>query len=120
MIGDIAAITAAAAFAVLVIFLAVPLWKLGGVFSQLERSIKEFSDETIVAVKQGQDSLDQVNAQLERVDSITSAANRSVEDMSALTTLVTATLGRPLIKVAAFSYAVRQAMGLHKGRQEEA
>ncbi|EEJ54153.1 hypothetical protein HMPREF0578_2260 [Mobiluncus mulieris 28-1] len=120
MIGDIAAITAAVAFAVLVIFLAVPLWKLGAVFAQLERSIKELSDEAVVAVKQGQDSLDQVNNQLERVDSITSAANRSVEDVSALTTLVTATLGKPLIKVAAFSYAVRKAMGLNQEGQEEA
>ena len=33
MIGDIAAITAAVAFAVLVIFLAVPLWKLGAAVS---------------------------------------------------------------------------------------
>ena len=112
MIGQIAAIIAAVAFAVLVIVLAVPLWKLGGVFSQLEKTIKEVGDETVVTVKQGQSSLDQVNEQLTRVDSMTSAANRSVEDVSALTTLVTASLGKPLIKVAAFSYAVRKAMGL--------
>lgn len=118
MIGDIAAITAAVAFALLVIFLAVPLWKLGAVFSRLEQSIKEISEETVVAVKQGQESLNQVNTQLERVDSITSAASRSADDVSALTTLFTATLGRPLIKVSAFSYAVRQAMGLSKGKQD--
>lgn len=118
MIGDIAAIIAAVAFALLVLFLAVPLWKLGAVFGQLEKSIKEVSDEAIVTVKQGQDSLDQVNNQLVRVDAMTSAAGRSVEDVSALTTLVTATLGKPLIKVAAFSYAVRKAMGLNKGKQD--
>ncbi|EFL94485.1 hypothetical protein HMPREF0574_0181 [Mobiluncus curtisii subsp. curtisii ATCC 35241] len=114
MIGEIAGIIAAVTFAVLVLVLAVPLWKLGGVFSQLEQSIKAIGDETVVAVKQGQTSLDQVNSQLERVDSMTSAANRSVEDLSALTTLFTATLGRPLIKVAAFSYAVRKAMGIDR------
>lgn len=113
--SNIASMIAAIAFAVLVLVSLVPLWKLGGVFGQLEKSIKEVTDEAIVTVKQGQTSLDQVNAQLERVDSITSAANRSVEDVSALTTLVTATLGKPLIKVAAFSYAVRKAMGLEKG-----
>lgn len=114
MIGEIAGIIAAIAFALLVLLLAVPLWKLGGVFGQLEDSIKSVTDEAVAAVKQGQTSLDQVNAQLERVDSMTSAANRSVEDVSALTTLVTATLGKPLIKVAAFSYAVRKAMGIDK------
>lgn len=114
MIGEIAGIIAAVAFAVLVLFLAVPLWKLGGVFSQLEQSIKTVTDEAVVAVKQGQTSLDQVNNQLVRVDSMTSAANRSVEDLSALTTLFTATLGRPLIKVAAFNYAVRKAMGIER------
>lgn len=113
--SNIASMIAAIAFAVLVLVSLVPLWKLGGVFGQLEKSIKEVTDEVIVTVKQGQTSLDQVNAQLERVDSITAAANRSVEDVSALTTLVTATLGKPLIKVAAFSYAVRKAMGLEKG-----
>lgn len=114
MIGEIAAIIAAVAFAVLVIALALPLFRLGGVFGQMQQSIKDLTQEAIVAVKQGQDSLDQVNAQLVRVDSMTSAANRSVQDVSALTTLVTATLGKPLIKVAAFSYAVRKAMGIDK------
>lgn len=119
MIGDIAAVIAAVAFALLVIFLAVPLWKLGSVFAQLEKSIKELSNETQETIKQGQDSINQINAQLERVDSISAAASRSAEDISALTTLVTATLGKPLIKVAAFSYAVRQAMGLNKTKQEQ-
>ena len=114
MIGEIASIIAAVAFAVLVLLMAVPLWKLGGVFAQLEKSIKDVADETMVAVKQGQESLDQVNVQLARVDSITTAANRSVEDVSALTTLTTAFLGKPLIKVAAFNYAVRKAMGIDK------
>lgn len=118
MIGEIAGFIAAVAFAILVLILALPLWKLGRVFSQLEQSIKNVADETVVAVKQGQTSLDQVNNQLERVDSMTSAANRSVEDLSALTTLFTATLGRPLIKVAAFSYAVRKAMGINKSSEK--
>lgn len=118
MIGEIASIIAAVAFAVLVLVLIVPLWKLGSVFNQLQKSIQEIGDETVVAIKQGQTSLDSVNQQLERVDSITSAANRSVTDLSALTTLFTATLGKPLIKVAAFNYAVRQVMGLESKKKE--
>ena len=55
-------------------------------------------------------SVVQVNHELTRVDTI--AAN--VEDIStnarAMTALFSATVGSPLIKVAAFSYGVRRAM----------
>lgn len=113
-IGEIASLIAAIAFAILVIFSAIPLLKLGGVLDELKRSIREITAESLNSVQEASVAMGQVNTQLEKVDLITSSATRSVEDISALTTLVTATLGRPLIKLSAFSYAVRRAMNLDK------
>ena len=50
-----------------------------------------------------------VNSNLERVDDITGNAANVSSNVAALTSVVAATLGSPLIKVAAFSYGVRSA-----------
>jgi len=41
---------------------------------------------------------------------VTTAAAEISQNVSALTALVASTVGRPLIKLAAFSYGVRQAL----------
>jgi hypothetical protein len=51
-----------------------------------------------------------VNAQLERLDGITANAQAVTGNVSALTSLFTATLGGPLVRVAALSYGVSKAM----------
>ena len=50
-----------------------------------------------------------MNSNLERVDDITGNAANVSSNVAALTSVVAATLGSPLIKVAAFSYGVRSA-----------
>jgi hypothetical protein len=50
------------------------------------------------------------NAQLTRVDAITSNVQSATGNISALTALLAATLGGPVVKVAAFSYGVRSAL----------
>ena len=40
-VGEVASLIAALAFLLLVVFLAIPLWKLGKVFDQLQGSIKQ-------------------------------------------------------------------------------
>ena len=58
------------------------------------------------------------NAQLVKVDSITSNVAQVSTNVSALTSLFAATLGSPIIKVAAFSYGVRTAIsGRKSGRR---
>ena len=53
---------------------------------------------------------------LTRVDGITSSVGAMTTNASALTSVFAATVGSPLIKVAAFSYGVRVALsGLRKG-----
>ena len=52
-----------------------------------------------------------VNVELERVDAITANVQTVTTNVSALTGVFAATLGSPVIKVAAFSYGVRRALG---------
>jgi hypothetical protein len=52
-----------------------------------------------------------VNLELERVDAITANVQTISSNVSALTGVFAATLGSPVIKVAAFSYGVRRALG---------
>ena len=52
-----------------------------------------------------------MNAQLGQVEAITKDVNSMTANAAALTSVASATLGGPLIKVAAFSYGVRRAIG---------
>jgi hypothetical protein len=53
--------------------------------------------------------------QIDRVDAIASDVQEVTSNASALSTTVASTFGGPLVKVAAFGYGVRRAMG---GRRE--
>ena len=54
------------------------------------------------------------NGELERVSAITTNVQQITTNASALTALFAATLGSPMIKVAAFTYGVRQAFSGRK------
>jgi uncharacterized protein YoxC len=108
-VGDVAGLIAAIAFVLLVGVLAIPLWKLGKTFDAATRSITEVTDHSVPILDEAATTVATTNSQLERVDTITTAAAQTAENVSALAGLYAATLGRPLVKVAAFSYATRQA-----------
>jgi hypothetical protein len=55
-------------------------------------------------------SIVHVNTNLERVDVITENVQTVSTNASALSSIVAATVGGPLVKVAAFSYGVRRAL----------
>lgn len=109
MFGDVVAAIATVVFAVAVGLFAVPLLKLGGVLDATRESIKEITDHTIPILDEAATTISSTNDQLVKVDTITTAAAELSENVSALTALYAATLGRPLVKVAAFSYGVRRA-----------
>jgi uncharacterized protein YoxC len=119
--GDVAGLIAAAAFVGLVAFLAVPLVKLGRTFDGATASIKELTDHTVPVLDETATLVASSNVQLEHIDTVTTAAAQVSENVSALTSLFAATVGGPMIKAAAFSYAVRRALaglsaGARKGR----
>ena len=109
-IGAVAGLLAAIAFVGLVGFLAVPLVKLGRTFAAATESVKELTAHTVPVLDETAATVATTNAQLVKVDSVTTSAAEISQNVSALTALVAATVGGPLIKVAAFSYGVRRAL----------
>jgi uncharacterized protein YoxC len=109
-VGDVAGLIAAIAFVLLVGFLAVPLVKLGRVLDEARVSVKSLTDHTVPVLDEAASAVASTNVQIERVDAITSSAAQVSENVSALTSLFAATVGSPMIKVAAFSYGVRRAL----------
>ena len=109
-VGDVAGLVAAIAFVLLVGVLAVPLVKLGRTFDAATRSVRDLTDHTVPVLDETATTVASANAQLVKVDTMTTSAAEISQNVSALTALVAATVGGPLIKVAAFSYGVRQAL----------
>lgn len=107
--GDIAGLIAAGVFAVLVAILAVPVLKLGRVFDEMRKTIESISAGTTPLIDEVTATVSTTNQQLQKVDGISNNVSDATANISALSSLVAATVGSPLIKVAAFSYGVRSA-----------
>ena len=112
--GDIAGLIAAVAFVALVAFLAVPILKLGKLIDDTRGTVQGVTQETIPLLHEVTTTVVTTNGELERVSAITTNVQQVTTNVSALTALFAATLGSPVIKVAAFTYGVRQALS---GRQ---
>ncbi|GGM72528.1 hypothetical protein GCM10012275_48920 [Longimycelium tulufanense] len=118
--GQIAALVAAGAFVLLVLFLAIVLIKLGRALDEMTIAIRKAHENSDPLFAGANTTLNHVNTQLERVDGITSNARAVTGNVSALTSLFTATLGGPLVKAAAFSYGVSKAVRARRKRKAEA
>jgi uncharacterized protein YoxC len=108
-VGEIAGLVAACALALLVLLLAVPLLKLGRTLDETTLTIRQAREQTRPILDQASTTVAHVNTNLEKVDGITDNAANVSSNVAALSSVVAATLGSPLIKVAAFSYGVRSA-----------
>ena len=116
--GDVAGLIAAIAFVLLVGALAVPLVKLGSLIDEARITVRNLSNETTPLIAGVTTTVEQTNQQLGKVDVITTNVASTTTNVSALTGLFAATLGSPIIRVAAFTYGVRQAMtGARSGRR---
>lgn len=116
---QIAALIAAGAFVLLVVLLAIPLIKLGRTLDEATRTIRKARENTDPLFTGANSTLTHVNTQLERVDGITANAKTVTGNVSALTSLFTATLGGPLVKTAAFSYGVSKALRARRKRKAD-
>jgi uncharacterized protein YoxC len=108
---------AAGAFLLLVLVLSVPLLKLGRTIDQATRALTEVADGlgpalagVNVTIDGVNETLAGVNHQLAKVDTMTTHVQQVTTNAAALTSLVSATVGGPLVKVAAFTYGVRSAV----------
>ena len=115
--GQVAGLIIAFAFVLLVIFLGIVLIKLGQVLTETQRLVAGITNQTVPLLGEVTGTVIHVNEELTRVDAITANVQSMTGNVSALTSLFAATLGSPVIKVAAFSYGVRRAA--NKRQQNE-
>lgn len=112
--GDVVGLIFALAFLLLVAFLGVPLIKLGRVLDETRITVRGLSEGTVPLLSEVTSTVANTNQQLVKVDTITSNVAQMSTNVSALTSLFAATVGSPVVKVAAFSYGVRQAVNGRK------
>jgi uncharacterized protein YoxC len=105
--GAVAGLIAAGAFVLLVLLLAIPLLKLGRTLDEATLAIRKTHEGAAPLLQQAQTTVASVNSQLEQVDGITRGVGSITSNAAALTSIISSTVGGPLIKVAAFSYGVR-------------
>jgi uncharacterized protein YoxC len=106
-IGQLAALIAAIGFALLMLALCYVVLKLARTVDETSKLVASINDKTVPLLGEVTTSVTHVNQELVRVDAITANVQSMTGNVSALTSLFAATLGSPIIKVAAFSYGVR-------------
>jgi len=105
--GAIAALIAAGAFVLLVLLLAIPLLKLGRTLDEATLALRKTHEGTAPLLSGAQVTVANVNSQLAQLEDITRGVGSITSNAAALSSIVSSTVGSPLIKVAAFSYGVR-------------
>ncbi|SDG12102.1 protein of unknown function [Lentzea fradiae] len=110
---------AAGAFVLLVLLLAIPAFKAARFFDEATIAMRKAHENTDPLFSEANTTLTHVNTQLERVDGITANARAVTGNVSALTSLFTATLGGPLVKAAALSYGVSKAVKARRKAAEQ-
>lgn len=113
--GEVAGILVAVFWAILVSFLAVALARLAQTLKATTKLVADVTDQAVPLLAEASTAVRSAQTQIERVDAIASDVQEVTSNASALSTTVASTFGGPLVKVAAFGYGVRRAMG---GRQE--
>jgi uncharacterized protein YoxC len=109
-VGDIAGVIAALAFAYLVFRTGSLIGKAGKVLDEARIGVRGVSEQTVPLLSEVTSTVSATNDQIVRLDTITANVSSMSTNINALTSLFAATLGSPVVKVAAFTYGVRSAM----------
>ncbi|GGT77222.1 MULTISPECIES: DUF948 domain-containing protein [Streptomyces] len=114
--GEVAGILVAVFWAILVSFLAVVLVRLAQTLRATTKLVADVTEQAVPLLSDASATVRSAQTQLERVDAIASDVQEVTSNASALSTTVASTFGGPLVKVAAFGYGVRRALG--RGRDD--
>lgn len=105
--GDIAGLIVAIAGALFLLSLIYPVLKLARILTAVENDVVR--GKIVDILGETQISVGHVNTNLENVEAVSANARDISTNARALTAAFSASLGGPLVKVAAFSYGVRKA-----------
>ena len=114
-LGQIAGLIAALAAVALVVFLAVPLLKLGRVLDELRVSVRDLGQESVPILTELRGTVRATNEELSKLSVVTQdvakvSANASLvsDNAAQLSTTFSETVGRPMVKTAALGYGLRR------------
>ncbi|WP_181788865.1 DUF948 domain-containing protein [Streptomyces phytophilus] len=113
--GEVAGILVAVFWAILVSFLAVALFRLARTLRAASELVTRVTEEAVPLLAEAGATVRSANTQLARVDAIASDVQEVTANASALSSTVSTAFGGPLVKVAAFGYGVRRALGRNRG-----
>jgi uncharacterized protein YoxC len=114
----VAGLIVAVFWAILVSFLAVVLVRLAQTLKQATELVAGVTEQAVPLLGEAAAAVRSANTQLDRVDTITADVQEVTANASALSSTVATTFGAPLVKVAAFGYGVRRAVGKQTGQGE--
>ncbi|MEU4204163.1 DUF948 domain-containing protein [Streptomyces sp. NPDC045470] len=109
--GEVAGILVAVFWAILVSFLALALVRLAQTLKATTKMVAEVSEQAVPLLADASATVRSAHTQLARVDAIASDVQEVTANASALSSTVSSAFGGPLVKVAAFGYGVRRAIG---------
>ncbi|HEY5832970.1 DUF948 domain-containing protein [Streptomyces sp.] len=113
--AEVAGLIVAVFWAILVSFLAVALVRLAQTLRRTTELVAGITEQAVPLLGDASQALHSAHAQLDRVDTITADVAEVTANASALSSTVASAFGGPLMKVAAFGYGVRRAIGLRAG-----
>ncbi|MFF2962709.1 DUF948 domain-containing protein [Streptomyces sp. NPDC057963] len=114
-----AGILVAVFWAILVSFLAVVLVRLAQTLRATTKLVADVTERAVPLLADASATVRSAQTQLDKVDAIATDVQEVTSNASALSTTVASTFGGPLVKVAAFGYGVRQAIGRKAGPEPE-
>ncbi|KUJ64793.1 hypothetical protein ACZ90_56160 [Streptomyces albus subsp. albus] len=109
--GEVAGILVAVFWAILVSFLALALVRLAQTLKAATQLVADVTEQAVPLLSEASATVRSANTQLARVDSIAADVQEVTANASALSSTVSSAFGGPLVKVAAFGYGVRRAIG---------
>ncbi|UGY90387.1 DUF948 domain-containing protein [Streptomyces gobiensis] len=109
--GEVAGLLVAVFWAILVSFLAVVLVRLAQTLKAATKLVTGVTEQAVPLLGEASATVRSAQTQLDRVDAIASDVQEVTSNASALSSTVSTAFGGPLVKVAAFGYGVRRALG---------
>jgi uncharacterized protein YoxC len=118
--GEVAGILVAVFWAILVSFLAVALARLAQTLKATTKLVADVTEQAVPLLADASAAVRSAQSQIDRVDAIATDVQEVTSNASALSTTVATAFGGPLVKVAAFGYGVRRALGRRATTQDPA
>ena len=109
--GEVAGILVAVFWAILVSFIALVMVRLAQALRATTKLVADVTEQAVPLLAEASATVRAAGTQLARVDSIAADVQEVTANASALSSTVSSAFGGPLVKVAAFGYGVRRAIG---------